>query len=216
MRLAHKPFIWTIALFLVSIVACSVQRPLDGARHRWWSGLGPVLPHDSFPADCSLCHQGQTWNSLRADFSFDHEKETGVPLPGAHEQAQCLRCHNDRGPVVTFAQAGCVGCHEDVHQGRLSRDCTSCHDQETWFPSGMVARHNRTRLPLTGAHASVPCSRCHEGAFVGRFHNADTECLSCHQLDLQAAINPPHIGLGWVDNCNECHIPTVWSQARIR
>ena len=80
MRIAHHPLLWSVLTFLLLVVACTVQQPLDGARHRWWSGLGPVLPHDSFPADCSRFHQGQTWNSLRSDFSFDHEKETGVPF----------------------------------------------------------------------------------------------------------------------------------------
>ena len=138
-----------------------------------------------------------------------------MPLAGAHEQARCLRCHNDRGPVATFAARGCSGCHEDVHQSRLGPDCTSCHtQQETWFPTGMVERHARTRMPLVGTHAVVSCNRCHPGAFVGRFTPTDTECVTCHQDDLQRANNPPHIGLGWVADCNRCHIPTNWHQAR--
>ena len=68
-----------------------------------------MLPHDTFPADCKLCHMGQGWNTLTDDFAFDHEKETGVPLVGAHDQARCLLCHNDRGPVELFASKGCAG-----------------------------------------------------------------------------------------------------------
>ncbi|MEZ6021278.1 MAG: hypothetical protein R3F17_14660 [Planctomycetota bacterium] len=49
----------------------------------WWRGLGPVMPHDSFPADCSLCHLGGDWNTIRADFEFDHTAETGYALEGA-------------------------------------------------------------------------------------------------------------------------------------
>ena len=32
-----------------------------------------------------------------------------VALRGAHAQAGCLLCHNDRGPVQQFAARGCGG-----------------------------------------------------------------------------------------------------------
>lgn len=206
---------WLPALAAAALVlACSATAPQDAAVHRWWAGLGPVLPHDTFPGDCQLCHEGETWTQLKADFRYDHAAETGVPLPGAHGTARCIRCHNDRGPVRTFAQQGCVGCHEDTHQGWLGSDCTSCHDQHSWVPQGMIERHARTRLPLFGVHAVTGCHRCHPGAMVGRFQPTDPECVSCHQEALQRATNPPHLGLGWVDDCNRCHIPTSWRQAR--
>ena len=112
-----------LALYAV-VVACASLGARDPQLHGWWKGLGPVMPHDSFPADCSLCHEGTSWQTLRADFSFDHEAETGVPLSGAHAQAQCLRCHNDRGPVATFQARSCAGCHEDIHLGMLGVDCS--------------------------------------------------------------------------------------------
>jgi len=198
------------------IMACVVQGPGEGERHRWWAGLGPVLPHDSFPADCSLCHVGQEWNTLNPEFEFDHEAETGYALVGAHQRAQCLRCHNDRGPVAMFAKQGCVGCHEDFHYGELSQDCTNCHNQRTWWPQAQVEKHNRTRFPLTGAHVAVACHRCHPGAFVGNFLPTDTDCITCHNRDLQVAVNPPHIALGWVDGCDNCHPTTDWSHGKFR
>ena len=193
--------------------ACVTAAPRDLAQYRWWSGLGPVLSHDTFPADCSLCHVGDKWHELRPDFEFDHEAETGYPLVGAHQAALCLRCHNDRGPVKTFAAQGCQGCHEDVHQGDLGKNCAECHHQRSWRPDGMFARHNQTRFPLTGAHARVACRRCHPGAEVGNFLPTDTECVTCHTGDLLRTTN--HVGLGWVDRCDRCHLPTAWPQAEI-
>lgn len=218
LRLLRARWSLAVALFVcaVAVTSCLTQDGLEGERHRWWAGLGPVLPHDSFPADCSLCHVGASWNELVPDFAFDHAEETGYALEGAHGQAQCLRCHNDRGPVRTFAQQGCAGCHSDVHQGDLGPSCTSCHTEDNWRPVGMVERHNRTRFPLVGAHAAVSCHRCHPGARVGNFLPVNPECLTCHTDDLQRTTNPPHLGLGWVDNCERCHAPTAWSQARIR
>jgi len=197
----------------ILVYACATQDPLRGERHRWWSGLGPVLPHESFPTDCKLCHQGGNWNRMREDFAFDHLRETGVALEGAHNDAKCLRCHNDRGPVAVFDSRGCAGCHEDFHYGDLGPDCTSCHTQETWRPYGQFELHQHTRFPLVGAHVGVACYRCHPGAEVGNFIPTDTECVTCHQDDLRRTTN--HIGLGWTNRCDRCHIPTRWQQAEI-
>ena len=182
-------------------------------KHEWWDALGPVIPHETFPADCQLCHVGDKWQELAEDFTFDHAAETGVELHGAHDKASCLRCHNDRGPVEVFTEQGCAGCHEDIHQGQISPDCTACHNENTWRPTGQILWHNQTRFPLIGAHANTSCRRCHPGAEVGRFTPTDTECLTCHQDDLANALNPNHAGLGFVDRCDRCHIPTVWQQA---
>ena len=204
-----------IALALLGYLAtaCMTAALPDISRHRWWSGLGPVLPHDSFPADCSLCHEGQDWNQLREDFTFDHEAETGYALKGAHDAAMCLRCHNDRGPAGDFARMGCSGCHGDTHQGDLGPRCDTCHTERDWRPVGQVELHARTRFPLVGVHSYVACHRCHPGAAVGNFVPNDPRCETCHQADLAAANNPPHINLGWVDDCQRCHIPTAWNQA---
>ena len=141
------------ALLCSMILGCASGQRTDGDVHRWWQGLGPVIPHDSFPSDCRLCHVGDSWNDLAEDFEFDHAVETGYALEGAHTQAQCLRCHNDRGPVQSFLEQGCAGCHEDWHQGELGQDCQRCHTEQNWRAFGQREMHSRTRFPLTGAHA---------------------------------------------------------------
>lgn len=204
----------SVAFGLVA-VACAVQGT-DVARLRLWeAGFGPVLPHETFPADCSLCHEGQGWQDLRDDFTFDHAEETGVPLSGAHARATCIRCHNDRGPVSTFTARGCAGCHEDVHRGELGTSCERCHQETTWQPQGMLEQHRKTRFPLVGVHAVTSCNRCHAGAEVGHFQPTDTECVTCHRSDLARATNPNHVGLGWIDRCDRCHLPRTWNQAEI-
>ena len=52
-----------------------------------------------------------------------------------------------------------------------------------------------------------------EGAEVGRFTPTSAECVTCHVDDLNRTTN--HVGLGWVDRCDRCHIPTFWKQAVI-
>ena len=200
----------------LTVVACLARQQQSAELHGWWQGLGPVLPHDSFPADCGLCHLEGSWQDLRSDFHYDHELETGVALHGAHGQAQCLRCHNDRGPVTIFTERGCTGCHEDIHLGQLGVDCTSCHGERDWRPLQQVARHLQTRFPLVGVHATVDCRRCHLGAEVGRFVPTDTECVTCHARDLARADDPNHVNLGYVDRCHRCHTPTDWHQVSFK
>jgi hypothetical protein len=200
------------ALSLSSLVlgACLSSGPEGVQQHLWWSGLGPVLPHESFPADCALCHEGTDWQGVRADFHFDHAAETGVPLEGAHARATCILCHNDRGPVAAFAQQGCAGCHEDVHRAQLGPDCARCHTERTWQPFGQVELHQQTRFPLLGVHATVACHRCHAGAEVGHFVPTDTECVTCHRSDLLRTVN--HLQTGRADQCDRCHLPRTWEE----
>ena len=211
-RVRKGPLLALAALLFLAL-ACAMQNAPMMAQHRWWAGLGPVLPHDSFPSDCNLCHVGEGWNALDEDFEFDHEAETGVPLYGAHTQAQCLRCHNDRGPVTSFSVQGCRGCHEDVHLGQLGGRCEDCHQEQNWVAVGMIEKHYQTRFPLTGVHVATACWRCHAGAEVGNFVPTDTECVTCHYDDLLRTTN--HIGLGRTDNCQRCHVPTAWEQAEV-
>lgn len=198
------------------VVACTVTVQNRGDLHRWWAGFGLVVSHETFPADCKTCHVGASWNQLVDDFVFDHGARTGVPLNGAHAEARCLRCHNDRGPVATFHAQGCAGCHPDVHYGELGLDCARCHDEQFWKVPNARVNHLHGRLPLTGAHMQVACHRCHAGAMVTNFRPTDPDCVSCHYDEAARTTNPPHIGLGWVDRCDRCHMPTAWRPAQIR
>jgi len=205
-------FVLALAVVFVAL-ACVNRWQRDEPVQGWWGERGPVVPHDSFPSDCSLCHHGDGWTEIRADFEFDHERETGVALEGAHAEAQCLRCHNDRGPVATFAARGCAGCHEDLHRGTMGAACEVCHDQETWRPDEIIETHARTRFPLVGAHAAAACWRCHPGGQSGNFLPVSAECETCHQADLALALDPNHVAQGWTEGCDECHVPTTWDGA---
>ena len=183
----------------------------------WRESRGPVVPHDTFPSDCTLCHAKGSWHEIRKDFVYDHEKETGTPLHGAHAQAQCLRCHNDRGAVAQFSKRGCAGCHDDIHRGRLGGQCTSCHSENNWNPTGIYAAHARTRFPLTGSHIGVACFRCHPAAESGQFLGADPRCEACHRNEaLQAKVSAngqTHTDLNLLTGCQQCHTPTSWQNA---
>ncbi len=190
----------------VLVVDCSVIIPREG----WNEGWGPLVPHTKFPGNCGICHVPQGWDVLRENFSFDHEKETGTPLEGAHAHATCLRCHNDRGPVQAYVARGCGGCHVDPHKAELGLNCTRCHGQDAWRPIGLIAEHARTRFPLAGAHSIVACEACHEQAPVGDYRGAPTSCELCHEEALERAVSPDHSANGLVSGCASCHAPRRW------
>lgn len=203
---------WKLLILLLSScgwVACQTFTPRQG----WKPEYGPVVPHDTFPTDCALCHTGGNWKTIRADFTFDHGKETGVELHGAHRSVSCLLCHNDRGPVKLFASQGCTGCHVDVHQGNLGKTCQGCHTENSWLVRDAVSRHDRTRLPLVGAHAATPCYRCHTGAPVGNFAGLDPACATCHLQQYLATTSPNHTSSGFGTTCNDCHNTIHWQGA---
>jgi len=191
---------------------CQLIMPRQGWNEKKW---GPMVPHTTFPGDCGICHLPDRWDKLKEVFSFDHFAETGYRLEGTHEQAACLRCHNDRGPVKAYVARGCSGCHLDPHASTLGLECTRCHSQVSWVPIGLVSEHARTRFPLAGAHAIATCESCHEGAAAGQFRGAPTQCEACHRDDLARATNPNHLANGWTTNCQKCHQPSGWNQAFI-
>jgi len=194
-------------LTMFALACVQLQRP---EVHEWWFERGPVIPHDTFPADCSLCHTGDGWTTLREDFSFDHEVETGVALLGAHAEAECLRCHNDRGPAGVYAAQGCVGCHEDVHRTQLGQACARCHVETSWRPKEEIAIHTRVGFPLEGAHLTPQCWECHDGADQGVFTGAPRDCDVCHAETVTLTMDPDHVAQGWTASCERCHIPTTW------
>jgi hypothetical protein len=198
-----------VVAVLLLMAACSTMVPRPG----WNKSLGPVVPHDSFPADCALCHESGSWNKIKPDFVFDHKARTGVALLGAHATATCLLCHNDRGPVKTFADRGCSGCHQDIHRGRQGARCEDCHNQSNWKPLAAIETHSRTRFPLIGAHAAVACFRCHPGAPVGNFESPSIACADCHRADAAKVKNPDHTSLSLTGDCQKCHTQSKWRPA---
>ncbi len=202
-----------IVILLIHVVSCQNSPAL---RQGWNPKYGPVVPHDKFPADCSTCHAGENWTTIRADFTFDHTAKTGFELRGAHRDASCLRCHNDCGAVSAFSSRGCGGCHEDPHRSRLGPACETCHQERSWNPTGVAAMHNRTRFPLLGAHAATACFECHAGAETGNFSGNDTACVTCHRTDLARTTAPNHLAQGWVSDCQTCHTPQGWDSAHFK
>jgi LSD1 subclass zinc finger protein len=213
----RKKFSFTYGCFLVLVISAAIPAQLSAARDtrdQWDKKWGPLVPHKTFPRKCDLCHIPERWDVLRPDFHFDHLKETGYPLEGAHATAACLRCHNDRGPVSAYVARGCSGCHVDPHRSALGLRCQKCHNEVSWtVMTTAVSQHAQTRFPLVGVHATVECQQCHPRSQAGDFTGAATDCYSCHRTDYLSTQNPNHTSLNFPTTCASCHNTTTWLNA---
>ena len=176
---------------------------------------------------CASCHPDHAGVDFRLvnwtegdSTRFDHRR-TGWPLDGRHREVSCLDCHKTefrRSPAAALFRRrspggwvgldrGCATCHEDMHQGALTRPCLDCHDTRDWKPAPGFD-HARTDYPLTGKHGSVSCDACHLSSRVVVRRTAQgrpvpvyrplrhQECSDCH--------TDPHGG-GLGPACAKCH-----------
>ncbi len=170
-------------------------------------------PHRGiFKQDCASCHDVNGFRGAR----FDHATRARFPLLDRHAEVPCASCHRGAAPsavpvaerVVDFrgASTACVSCHKDPHAGQLGTACESCHGARTFRITSF--KHPRFPEFFTGAHANVPCGKCHGGGdppgatpaslplSQRRYRGLSTDCASCHR--------DVHLGqLG--ANCASCH-----------
>jgi hypothetical protein len=136
--------------------------------------------------ECTACHAADS-STFRIR-PFDHAKQAGYALEGAHAEAACDRCHVERKGVRVFrgVSTACSACHTDVHRGQFEdANCDRCHtSRDAWTAKGFD--HSKTRFPLDRAHAAVACDRCHftvqqpDGEGAVQYRPLPTECRSCH------------------------------------
>jgi hypothetical protein len=83
----------------------------------------------SLGKECAKCHSPNGWGI----WEFDHGKETGFQLTGAHGKLTCGGCHKQPADEVKL-NSNCLSCHEqdDVHLGQYGRQCQRCHSTVTF------------------------------------------------------------------------------------
>jgi hypothetical protein len=171
--------------------------------------------------DCGTCH-GETGfraSALVAD-SFDHARDAGFALEGAHAKVACGDCHDDarraaeraaEKPPGSTAQRSCGGCHEDPHAGALGAACATCHEPASW--SAKRFDHAKDAgFPLDALHAKLDCAACHDGlAFAAK----GRECADCHGDAAAFLAGDAGVANGAADpharaaGCRDCHAEGV-------
>ena len=174
-------------------------------------------PHGPLAIPCENCHTATAWRPIKAVPEFDHNK-TRYPLRGMHEKVQCTQCHVK--PVFTDVGKNCQDCHDDVHRRQMGTNCAQCHTVQGWNIAVQQVKDHQNRFPLLGAHAAVQCEDCHKSAAVGQFQGLSTNCISCHQKDLQQTVTaggsvPNHIAAQFPLTCETCHNFDSWLGANV-
>lgn len=161
------------------------------------------------PGQCGACHVDTGWDRLKAPpkEAFDHAT-TGFALRGAHAEVACESCHR-RGLAALTSR--CDTCHLDSHAGQNGTSCERCHNEQTWTVPRNIQVHERTRFPLTGAHAVVQCEACHRPRRAEPLAIMPLECTACHQREFRRA-RPNHVAAGFTE-CADCHTTTTFRGA---
>jgi hypothetical protein len=158
-------------------------------------------PHGAIKLACESCHTTDSWK-MKKDPSFQHAK-TGFALEGQHAGVACISCH--KGLKFTDSSHQCTACHTDVHKSELGSNCTRCHSMQSWSISDMIQRHQTTRFPLLGRHATLQCENCHSNVAQHKYTGAAITCYGCHSTDYQNTKNPGHSFAGFSTDCEKCH-----------
>lgn len=167
-----------------------------------------VDPHDKRDARCSDCHDVRGFRPSTIDVATHAHYR--FPLTGAHRAVPCLSCHTGMrhapvastlvalarwsGPPLRFAApaGGCAGCHQSVHGTQFAARpdrgaCESCHDADAFRPARRFDHNRDAAFSLKGAHAGVPCDRCHrsvrspDGKPVVIYRPVSAACEACHR-----------------------------------
>ena len=162
--------------------------------------------------NCTQCHDAASWTVTPG---FDHDT-TAYPLVDKHVEVKCNDCHLDprlspkgdgQGHLVpVYAPVSfstCQDCHADPHSGALGPKCADCHTTRGF---SIIDKnrfdHARTKYPLAGEHATVPCAACHEDfSTPAEKKPAFATCGSCHE----DAHNDTATLAGKSVDCASCH-----------
>ncbi len=166
-----------------------------------------VSPHGTITQPCIACHTTDSWR-MRPDATFDHA-QTGFPLDGQHAAVPCANCH--AGLRFAGTSTACASCHTDIHQAALGVNCLRCHTTQSWSIPDMMQKHQLTRFPLLGRHATVNCADCHATTSGTRYVGTPTTCIGCHRTDVEQTTNPNHRLAGFSNDCSQCHTVSAFS-----
>jgi hypothetical protein len=184
-------------------LACHKEIAADVSAQRGFHGR---LAGASTTLQCHACHSEHLGRDADiVKFSrdqFDHTR-TDFQLQGAHAAVTCDSCHA-KGKRFSEAPSDCYTCHreQEPHEGKLGRDCASCHDSAAWRNIGF--NHDKTAFPLRDKHKDVACFACH---FGNRYKSTPQQCVSCHAPDdVHRGERGP--------KCADCHATSGWKTAK--
>lgn len=159
---------------------------------------------------CDRCHmpESATWKPAKSAMDFDHDRDTKMPLVGAHRDVRCMDCH-PKGQFA-IAKTACSGCHKSPkHQSPAfdARPCEGCHAVERKAFAAVRFEHELTKFPLIGGGHRIACARCHTQQLRAAMPSA--RCESCHPAPSPHGKRFDKLSGG----CATCHDGSKWTNA---
>lgn len=172
---------------------------VDCHRSQYMATTQPNHISANFSTDCLFCHKLEAfqWGA-----GFNH---SFFPLTLGHNISDCSKCHKNGN--FTNTPSDCYSCHSQDYAGTtnpnhhsfgIPTNCVLCHNTVP----GWHFDHNTTIFPLTGAHITTACNKCHTG---NTFANTPTNCYACHATDYANATDPNHQANNYPTDCALCH-----------
>ena len=119
----------------------------------------------------------------------------------------CLECHSLNKGVSDLL---CLDCHREIkdrldqklgfHGLNKDKSCLTCHNEHKGrdnrtFDTDLV-KHDKLKLPLTGAHQPLKCTKCHTSKFQSQLHKG---------LTIDGRKKKAESFLGLQSSCDACH-----------
>jgi predicted CXXCH cytochrome family protein len=158
------------------------------------------------PNGCASCHNAAAFRPSTVDVAA--HRDFAYPLDGAHRAISCDACHleckpaparsslllaHGQAPAMSFTTKGrdCEACHETPHGDQFAQrgnagKCASCHGEDAFKPASRFDHDVAAAFSLKGAHAHVPCAKCHRtvsspaGRPIVVYRPVPHACEDCH------------------------------------
>ncbi|HRI01514.1 MAG TPA: hypothetical protein PK006_10720, partial [Saprospiraceae bacterium] len=222
-KVCHSPNSWTDRSFYSKFPHDSTAFPLLGQHSQINCNACHSLKFEQVKKECRDCHQDVHQNSVGQDCKRCHtanswvihnsselHEQVNFPLRGVHQTAVCIDCHRLSSQVnFTVAGVQCIDCHRkdfektikpDHNKKGFGTNCLECHSltEDDWHTDKL----DHSFFPLEKSHEIKDCKACHKSE---DYSMISARCVSCHQSDYDASLNPNHKQAKISNDCAQCH-----------
>jgi len=137
----------------------------ERARRRAFDGAPPVIPHESFGAECASCHGQRGVHVPELGFA---PPSPHAATPGLSLLSRCTQCHVFAETTGVFVASSFAGRPQDLRRGERAYE-----GAPPVVPHAAFLREN--------------CLACHSGPAareeIRTTHPERENCLQCHALE---------------------------------
>ena len=137
---------------------------------------------------CAECHNAAAFTP--STVTAESHAKFSFRLDGAHRAVPCRECHTALPGLGVPKGATCSSCHQNPHGSQFgaradSGRCETCHTTDTFIGAARFNHDRDAAFATKGAHAAVPCAKCHRSETVAGvtrivYRPLAHRCEDCH------------------------------------